>query len=144
MEVTINTNVATLEDLGITLEQFEQAASSALSNLSHPDSGEPLYFNNVRVTAIADTPEIHADTSDLGQAANLLSQHTVTFASTRAGMGDYWTETAERLRDELVAEGLSPDTPDDVIHARAGGWFVEMGENTKASIIATMRKLAAS
>lgn len=128
MEVTINTNVATMEDLGITLEQFEQAASSALSKLSHPESGESLYFNNVRVTAIADTPEIHADASNLA----------------RPGMGDYWTETAERLRDELVADGLSPDTPDDVIHARAGGWFVEMGENTKASVIATMRKLAAS
>lgn len=58
MQVTINLDHTALDDLGITIEQFEQAASAALSNLSHPVSGDPIYFQGVRVTVVADCPEV--------------------------------------------------------------------------------------
>lgn len=57
MQTTISLDAETLARLGITIEQFEQAASNALGNLSHPETGQPLYFNGVSVTVIADRPE---------------------------------------------------------------------------------------
>jgi len=87
MQVTISLDHADLDNLGITIEQFEQAAGAALSNLSHPESAAPIYFNDVRVTVVADCPEIHVDAADLSRCGDLLAQHTVTFAPTRAGMG---------------------------------------------------------
>lgn len=58
MQVTINLDHAALDNLGITIEQFEQAAGAALSNLAHPESGAPIYFNDVRVIVVADCPEV--------------------------------------------------------------------------------------
>jgi len=58
MQVTINLDHAALDDLDLTVEQFEQAASAALTNLSHPESGAPIYLNNVRVIVVADCPEV--------------------------------------------------------------------------------------
>lgn len=82
MQVTINLDHAALDRLGITIEQFEQAAGAALSNLVHPKSGLPIYFNEVRVTAIADCPEVEGKSffnpDDIG--------HKVIFAPTRTGM----------------------------------------------------------
>lgn len=60
MQVSINLDHAALDDLDITVEQFQQAASAALSNLSHPESGDPIYFNDVRVIVVADCPEVAA------------------------------------------------------------------------------------
>lgn len=55
MQVIINTDSKTLAELDITVEQFEQAASQALSSLSHPETGETIYFNGVSVAvALAD------------------------------------------------------------------------------------------
>lgn len=58
MQATINIDVEALDQLGITTEEFHQAASYALSNLAHPTTGEPIYFNGVRVTVLADCPEV--------------------------------------------------------------------------------------
>ena len=58
MQVTINIDVEALDQLGITTEEFQQAASYALSNLSNPTTGEPIYFNGVQVTVVANCPEI--------------------------------------------------------------------------------------
>lgn len=65
MQVAIEMDVATLTELGITADQFQQAASAALSNLAHPETGEPIYFNgiNVSVTA-ADSNEESGHTHD--------------------------------------------------------------------------------
>lgn len=60
MQATINIYHAVLDDCGITAEQFQEAASYALSNLTHPETGEPIYFNGVRVTVLADCPEVAA------------------------------------------------------------------------------------
>jgi len=60
MNTTINIDHAVLDDCGITVEQFQAAASYALSNLTHPETGEPIYFNRVQVTVIADCPEVAA------------------------------------------------------------------------------------
>ena len=58
MQVTINVDHAALDDLDITIEQFQQAASIALGNLTRPESGDPIYFNGVQVTVLADCPEV--------------------------------------------------------------------------------------
>lgn len=58
MQATINIEVAALDYLGITVEEFQQAAIYALGNLAHPATGAPIYINDVRVTVIADCPEI--------------------------------------------------------------------------------------
>lgn len=58
MKVNINLDSEAISDLGITIEQFQQAASYALSNLAHPETGDPIYFNEVRVIVVADCPEI--------------------------------------------------------------------------------------
>lgn len=58
MQVTINLDQAVLGDLDITIEQFQQAASTTLGNLTHPESGDPIYFNGVQVTVLADCPEV--------------------------------------------------------------------------------------
>lgn len=58
MQVTINLDHAVLDDLDITIEHFQQAASTALGNLTHPESGDPIYFNSVQVTVLADCPEV--------------------------------------------------------------------------------------
>jgi hypothetical protein len=82
MQVTINLDHAALDSLGITIEQFEQAAGAALSNLVHPESGAPIYFNDVRVTAIADCPEL-----EVKSLFNLDdTDHKMIFAPTRTGM----------------------------------------------------------
>lgn len=60
MQVNINLDHAELDDLDITIEQFKQAASAAIRNLSHPESRDPIYFNDVRVTVVADCPEVAA------------------------------------------------------------------------------------
>jgi hypothetical protein len=49
MNVTISLDQAALDDLNITTEQFEQAVSTALKNLSHPESGAPISFKDVSV-----------------------------------------------------------------------------------------------
>lgn len=54
MQVTINLDQTTLDDLDISIEDFEQAARDALGKLSHPESGDPIFFNNVRVTVLID------------------------------------------------------------------------------------------
>lgn len=54
MQVTINLDRATLDDLEITIDEFKQAAKDALRNLSHPESGDPIFFNDVSVTVFAD------------------------------------------------------------------------------------------
>jgi hypothetical protein len=54
-------------------------------------------------------------------------------------MSDYWTESAAKLQAELAARGVKPDATDDVIVANASDWFAGLSENTKASVIATMR-----
>lgn len=58
MQVTINLDHAILDDLDITIEQFQQATSTALGNLVHPESGDPMYFNGVQVTVLADCSEV--------------------------------------------------------------------------------------
>lgn len=58
MRVTIKLDHAALDDLDITAEQFEQAVSTALANLTHPESGFPIYLNDVRVIVVADCPEV--------------------------------------------------------------------------------------
>lgn len=50
MQAAIKLDNAALADLGITAEQFEEAAHNALRNLTHPESGDPIYFNDVSVT----------------------------------------------------------------------------------------------
>jgi hypothetical protein len=60
MNVLINIDHADLDNCGISSEQFQAAASYALSNLTHPETGNPIYFNNVRVITIADCPEIQS------------------------------------------------------------------------------------
>ncbi len=58
MNATISIDHAVLDDCGITIEQFREAASYALSNLTHPETGVPIYFNGVQVMVIADCPEV--------------------------------------------------------------------------------------
>ncbi len=60
MQAIINIDHAVLDDCGITPEQFQEAVSNALGRLSHPVTGEPIYFNGVRVTVLADCPEVAA------------------------------------------------------------------------------------
>jgi hypothetical protein len=57
-------------------------------------------------------------------------------------MRDYWNENAVKLQAELAAAGVESSAADDVIATNAGGWFAAMGENEKASVIATLRNLA--
>lgn len=59
-------------------------------------------------------------------------------------MRDFWTENAVKLQAELDAAGVELSAADDMIAANAGGWFAAMGANEKASVIATMRTLAAA
>lgn len=58
MKATISIDNAVLQDCGITIEQFQEAASNALGRLTHPAIGHPIYFNCVQVTVVADSPEI--------------------------------------------------------------------------------------
>ena len=64
MQTTINLDADTHAKLGITTDQFQKAASYALSALTHPETGETLYFNDVHVTVIEDCPE-----ADMGKTA---------------------------------------------------------------------------
>jgi hypothetical protein len=52
MEATINITAATLADLEMTSDDLQQAAAQALGNLVHPENGDTVYFNDVRVTVI--------------------------------------------------------------------------------------------
>lgn len=57
-------------------------------------------------------------------------------------MTDYWADNAAKLQAEMNARGVTADAPDDVIEASAGKWFAGLSENTRASVIATMRSMA--
>lgn len=59
-------------------------------------------------------------------------------------MRDYWTENAAKLQAELETAGIELNAAGEVIAATAGGWFVVMGTNAKASVIATMRNLTSA
>ena len=71
MRTTINLNADSLAKVGITIDQFQKVASDALSALKHPETGETLYFSDIRVTVIADCPEI--STRSTGHAAGVTS-----------------------------------------------------------------------
>lgn len=74
MQTTINLDAGTLAKLGVTIDQFQKAASDALSTLTHPETGETLYFNDVRVTVVADCPEISTWTTGHAAGVTSLSQ----------------------------------------------------------------------
>lgn len=109
MQTTINLDVDTLAKLGITIDQFQKAASDALSTLTHPETGEMLYFNDVRVTVIADCPEIGSWTTGHAAGVTSLSQAgielhadklspTSTY-STNAGQPTYKFDAAAQSDD---------------------------------------------
>lgn len=50
MEATINTEAAMLADCGLSEDELKAAVANALRNLAHPESGEPIYLNDVRVS----------------------------------------------------------------------------------------------
>lgn len=58
MNVTINILQSRLDEIGLTNEHFHEAVGNALSQLECPVSGNPIYFNGVQVTVIADCPEL--------------------------------------------------------------------------------------
>jgi hypothetical protein len=60
MNATINIDHSVLDDCGITIEQFQEAVSNALGKLAHPETGDPMYFNGVQVTVLADCHEVSA------------------------------------------------------------------------------------
>lgn len=65
MQVEINLSAETLAELGITVDQFQQAANTALSSLVHPETGEPIYFNGISVSvSAADSNEESGHTHD--------------------------------------------------------------------------------
>lgn len=57
-------------------------------------------------------------------------------------IGDYWAESADKLRAELQDRGVDVDSQDALIVATAGDWFAALDGNTQDSIIATMRACA--
>ncbi|MEM8515066.1 hypothetical protein RCH14_004426 [Massilia sp. MP_M2] len=57
MQVTIKTDSETLAELDLTVEQFEHAASQALSSFSHPETGDTIYFNGVSVAVTLADPK---------------------------------------------------------------------------------------
>jgi len=80
----------------------------------------------------------------LGQLGTTTQLFSVTQAIVHGGkglsaIGDYWAESADKLRSELVARRISPDAKDDVITANAGDWFIELDDGTQQAILKTMR-----
>ena len=57
MQATIHVDAAVFSDLEISPEQFREAAAYALSKLTHPETGETLYFNGVGVTIATNEAE---------------------------------------------------------------------------------------
>lgn len=60
MNATIDIDHKVIDEMGVTVDQFQEAVVNALRNLACPMTGNPLYFNGVQVTVIADCPEILA------------------------------------------------------------------------------------
>jgi len=58
MDVTINIDQAVLADCGISSEHFREAAENALSHLNHPETGDSIYFNSMRITVIENTARL--------------------------------------------------------------------------------------
>ena len=66
MQATIVIDHSALEATGLTVEQFQTAASTALSTLNCPVTGNPIYFNGVQV--FVETP----NPSTVSQSAPVL------------------------------------------------------------------------
>lgn len=73
-----------------------------------------------------------------------VTQAVVHEAKGLGAIGDYWAESADKLRSELENRGVDDGATDDVIIATAGEWFTALDGNTQGSIIATMRASAKS
>lgn len=56
-------------------------------------------------------------------------------------MDDFWSNSAAKLKAELVALNVEQSATDEEIAANAGGWFAAMSVNAKASVISTMRAM---
>lgn len=58
MKATIDISHSSLDEIGLTPDQFQLAVQNALSKLECPETGNPIYFNGVEVTVIANCPEL--------------------------------------------------------------------------------------
>jgi len=83
----------------------------------------------------------------LGQLGTATQAFSVTQAVVHdqkglGAIGDYWGESADKLRAELADRGVDVSSPDPVIISTAGDWFAALDGSTQDSIIATMRALS--
>ena len=51
MNVNVETDQAMLTACGISQSELEQAVATALGTMEHPETGDPIYSNGIRVTA---------------------------------------------------------------------------------------------
>lgn len=72
-----------------------------------------------------------------------LKTDRATVNDSAKAVGDYWYDSANRLADDLAGCDslfISTGSLDDITN-KVGGWFAALSQNTRASILKTMRQM---